>query len=176
MCSVRGGRSCPLEPHLHRVRPGQPALQETRTRTPRYDTTGTSGPEAPEMTTHHRSRYYARAGTGTTERNCALQARSRKPNSQPPSANQNMSQARGSLRGHNISRRSPKELNASQPDGPDSDPNLMEYSTENTDGQLQTCTRLASCNILELILCGRKLAINTNTTKPHKRTPNFRKS
>jgi hypothetical protein len=29
-CLVRGGRSCPLELHLHRIRPDQPASQETR--------------------------------------------------------------------------------------------------------------------------------------------------
>jgi hypothetical protein len=40
----------------------------------------------------------------------------------------------------------PNELNAYQPGGPDSDSNFMEYSTETTDGQFQTCTRFAPCN------------------------------
>ncbi len=35
----RGGRSRPLEPHLHRMRPDQLAHQETRVQVPRDDTT-----------------------------------------------------------------------------------------------------------------------------------------
>jgi hypothetical protein len=33
-CSVRGGRSCPLEHYLHQIWPDQPASQETRIRPP----------------------------------------------------------------------------------------------------------------------------------------------
>ncbi len=42
-CLVRGGRSCPLEQHPHRIRPEQPASQETRIRPPRQDTIRMAG-------------------------------------------------------------------------------------------------------------------------------------
>ena len=67
----------------------------------------------------------------------------------------------------------PSEPNACQPDGPDSDLSIKEYSTETSDGQVQIRTRFARCNNLEQILCELKAAINTNIAKPHKRTPNF---
>ena len=45
-CLVRGGRSCPLELHLHRIRPDQPESQETRIRPPRQDITRMVGRQA----------------------------------------------------------------------------------------------------------------------------------
>ena len=83
---------------------------------------------------------------------------------------------RGQVRGDDTSQANyPRNSALTNRTGQTRTPNLMEHSTENTDGQKFKPARDSHpATNLESILCGLELASNTNITKPYKRTPYFR--
>ncbi len=145
---VRGGRSCPLKLHLHRMRPDQPASQETRIRIRPNICRRTPGP---------------RARTGTASQNHALRASNGKPATQTPNTNHSTGRGPGQARGTETQVNRSTCLNTSLSDGPDSDASLMKHSTEHRTVKFQIRTRSACCNNPGTILCQPKAAESTRT-------------
>ncbi len=140
-------------PTLHRMRPDQPAGQETRIRLPRQDAIMMSGPEGPDdlvRPAHGATRHKGappgrpsatgrqprpRAGSQIPE-NQPPRARSRKPKSYSPKLSSAKCASRDQTRVEDTSQvNHPMNSAPTNRMGRTRTPKLMEHSTESTDGQ-----------------------------------------
>jgi hypothetical protein len=146
-------------PTLHRMRPDQPAFQETRIRLPRQDATMMSGPEGPDncpVTRHEGAQpgrpsapgHQPRPRAGSQNRNSATTGLGA---GSPNVTHQNVTRkcaGRGQAHVEDTS-----QVNYSRNSVPTNrlcrtrTSNLMEHSAESTDGKyFQISTRFAPCN------------------------------